>query len=344
MRMLTQYALAMMVCVGCTDTGLYAVSGAGVGGPDKEEIVGEACVPIAAGTSFPVKVIFAVEGGSSLNTDQKQEVIDAINMTADRFSDPYISFDIVAYHTVATAMIGSFVAPGDQKFAQGVTRYNNYQESGPISLRAPLKLADSLLSGDMQTGCRGTTARTRYLVVLLMVSADTSCANPVFNPGIDDACNDFLLLNEYAQCSACELTHRTQDLRALQNQYGAGEVSVQPVYVRDNSVLDGGVDVTAYEAAAIAQAGGTSLVATDPSQLANALNSLDYASLQRSLTLKRLIAFKRNTISRKGQILIDIYVDGIPDVDEPLYGTSPTNPDTDGDNINDGIEVKMGMD
>jgi hypothetical protein len=358
---MSRWWLLALLCVQCTDTGLYAVGGAGVGGPDKAEFIGEACVPIAAGPTFPVKVIYAIEGGAEVDNPTKAAIVMSLQTLGARFTDPYISFDLVAFHTLATAEIGHFVPSSDtpMSYVTGISKYNAFQETGPVSLRAPLKLAHSLLSGDMLTGCRGTVARTRYLVVLVMFSADTSCANPVFNAGIDLDCNAFINTtppNE-AQCSACELTRRTQDLRALATQYAAGEVVVQPVYVRGSTQLsDGGVDpfvaAARYEAAAIAQAGGTELIETDPGNLGNTLNSLNYASLQRSLELKRLIAFNRNAIARTGQILVDSDGDGLPDVDEDKNGngivdpgeTSPTDPDTDHDNINDWIEVKFGMD
>jgi hypothetical protein len=332
-----------LLCVQCTDTGLYAEAGGGVGGPNKAEFQGQACVPLAAGPTFPVKVLYAIEGGDEVDNDTKGAIVSTLNGLGARFTEPYISFDIVAYHTIATALIGKFVPPSDptMAFVSGVNKYSAYQESGPISLRSPLKLAHSLLSGDMITGCRGTVARTRYLVVVLIFSADTSCENPVFNAGIDLDCNAFITqaTPDPAQCSACELTRRTQDLRALASQYGAGEVTIQPVYIRTTA------DVSArYEANAIAQAGGSELIETDPGNISNTLNAINYASLQRSLELKRLIAFNRNTISREGQVLVDSDGDGLSDDDEKKYGTDPTNPDTDFDNINDWIEVKFGMD
>ena len=118
----------------------------------------------------------------------------------------------------------------DERIAQALTRYGAFQEDGPVSHRAPLKLAQSIISGDMQTGCRGIVARTRYYVVQVILSADTSCANPVFNAGIDAKCNAFLP-NE-SECSACELSRVTEDVKALARRYNAGEVTVQPVYVR----------------------------------------------------------------------------------------------------------------
>ncbi|MBK7860975.1 MAG: calcium-binding protein [Archangiaceae bacterium] len=340
MRQLASSLLVVVgiVSTGCSDSGLYAVGAGGTTGPDRAEIIGRACVPIASGTSFPVKVLYEIEGGGIVDRMAVMQITDTLNSLAGRFSDPFINFELVAYHSLATGLQGKFVPASE--LAPAITKYSAYNETGPISMRAPLKLARSLLSGDMITGCRGTVARTRYLVVMLIYSADQSCANPDFNAGIDAECNAYINLNppDFNQCSTCELTHRVEDLRKLAQQYGAGEVSVQPVYVRATA------DVTArFQAAAIARAGGTELIETDPANLKNTLNSINYASLQRSLKLKRLIAFNRNTVSRQGEMLVDTDGDGLPDKDEPSFGTDPTVADSDGDNINDGIEVKMAM-
>jgi hypothetical protein len=173
--------------------------------------------------------------------------------------------------------------------------------------------------------------------VQVILSPDESCGNPVFNAGIDVKCNAFLPDKPF-ECSACELSRVTEEVKALAQKYNAGEVTVQPVYVRATADVD-----ARYEAAAIARAGGTELIETTPDALQRTLSSLNYASLQRSLILKRLIAMNRNTLSRNGQVLIDSDGDGISDDDEVALGTDPTNVDSDGDRISDGVELRMGL-
>jgi hypothetical protein len=325
---------ALLVLCTCTDAGLYAVDGTGPAGPDRAELKGIACVPVAAGEAFPVKVLFAVQGGAGMDPTTAGNLNDALNAVSTRFATPYISFAFVAWHSVATGLQGKFADA--QTLTTALAKYGSYQESGPISVRAPLRLAKSIISGDMQTGCRGLVARARYLVVLVMTSPDDSCANPIFNAGIEPRCNAFL--PDQAQCTSCELARVTEELKALAAQYNAGEVAVQPVYVRTTP------DVTArFQAAAIARAGGTELIETDPDGVKNALNSINYASLQRQLKLKRLIAFNRNVVARQSTLLVDSDGDSLPDEDERAIGTDPLKPDTDDDGLSDGVELRMGM-
>jgi hypothetical protein len=328
--------LAAVQVLSCTDAGLYAASGGGPSGPDRVELRGVACVPLAAGESFPVKVVYLLEGGN-IDTTIKGKIVEALSATTAQFGSPYISFAFVGYRAVATGLLGSFAR--DSQVSQAITQYGSngvIPTDGPVSHRAPLKLAHSIISGDMQTGCRGLVGRTRYYVVHIIVSPDTSCANPVFNPAITPKCN--ALLPNQAECSACELERVTEELKGLARTFNAGEVAVQPVYVTDSQDA-----ATLYEANAIARAGGTELIVSSPANLSRTLASLNYASLQRSLVLKRLIAMNRNTRSRDGQVLVDSDGDGIPDDEETVLGTSPTLFDTDGDRLSDGVELRMGL-
>lgn len=325
---------ALFVPTSCTDAGLYAAGAGGPSGPDRSEFLGQVCVPLASGEAFPVKVLFAVQGGAGIDRAIVGKTVEALNAVTTQFSDQNISFAVIGYHSIATGFQGSFVR--DERVAQAIARYNAYQESGPISHRAPLKLAQSVISGDMQTGCRGQVARTRYFIVLIMGTADASCANPVFNAGIDAKCNAFL--PDEAQCSSCELARVTEELKDIGKRYNAGEVTVQPVYVRDMADV-----TTRYQAAAIARAGGTELKEATPDNIEDVLTSLNYASLQRALKIKRVIAMNRNALSRNGEVLIDSDGDGVSDLQEQQIGTDPTLLDTDFDGIGDGVEVKMGL-
>lgn len=324
----------ILLFLGCTNAGLYNSNGRGVNSPDRASFEGQVCIPRATGEAFPVKVLFAVQGGDGVSPEAKAGFIDGLQSVTGRFLVPYIKFSLVAFHTVATGLAGSFVDTA--AFQQAIVKYSQYQEVGSVSLRAPLLLAKTILSGDMQTDCQGAVSRTRYVVVLLVTSDDTSCVTPQFNTGIDSAC---AALTPASACSQCELSRVTSEIVNLAQLYQAGEVRVQPVYVRET------IDPAAAAAVgAIAQAGGTAPIQTTPNNIVDTLNQLDYTSLDQNLALKRFIAFNRNALSRNGQLLADSDGDGLSDADEASMGLLAVQADSDGDGISDGLEMRMGLD
>lgn len=334
--------LALALSLGCTDAGLYAVNAQNPSRVDRADFAGTVCVPMATGEAFPVKVLFAIQGGDPVSRSVVGQVVDALNSLTSRFSTPEVKLSLVAFHTVATGLAGSFTEAANLQPA--IAKYNSYQEQGPVSLRAPLRLATSLVSGDMQTGCRGAVARTRYLVVLVVASGDTSCANPVFNANIDAKCDALYQAGGATaaeDCSSCELRRVTNELKGLAEQYGAGDVVIQPVYIQDAPVPN---DPVLLQIDAIARAGGTEQVITTSQNLKSTLNGLDYASLQRALILKRFIAFNRNAVAREGRQATDSDGDGLSDDTEATQLTDAVSQDSDKDGLMDSVEVRMGMD
>src|SRR4051794_19215806 len=102
-------ALILFAAVGCSDSGLYATDGEGPAGPDRAEITGQACVPPAVGEQFPVKVLFAVEGGVGIDTSTAAIITGAINELLTLRSAPYITFGVVGFHSVASGYQAKFV-------------------------------------------------------------------------------------------------------------------------------------------------------------------------------------------------------------------------------------------
>jgi hypothetical protein len=321
----------------CTNAGVYALEGGGVPGPDRTAFEGTVCVPLAKGDAFPVKVVFAVEGGTTTVPPATGAAIIAGIQSLIGLLSTSTSYTFLTYHVTGEGFQGGFGTATDLSAA--LSLYPTFQESGPVSISSALQLAKSFISGDMQVSCRGTVNRTRYLVVLIEGSRDTSCLYPSIYAGIDSQC---LALPDPSQCAACELQKRTGEVKALEQQFNAGEVTVQPIYVTDTNPPDS--DLTTVINPAISQSGGSTPLVATSATIDTVLQSVNFASLQRDLAIKRFFAFNRNALARNGQQLIDSDGDGLSDDEERDAGTDPLNPDTDGDGINDGLERKMGLD
>ena len=342
-RLLALFVLLALTA--CTNAGIYALQGSGIPGPDRTAFEGDVCVPLAAGDTFPVKVLFLVEGGNTVTASQVGAIINAIQKSAQR-SSTNVKFALAAYHVLAQGLEGTFV--DSTQMLGRLVNYPAFQEVGPVSMRSALKLAKTILSGDMQTACRGTVNRTRYLIVMIDTSPDTSCDYPALNAGLSTACT---VLPTSLDCSKCELTEVTGEIKALEQQYGAGQVSIQPIHLFDSTLGDGGVPTTPPSQTVIDQnqvistsGGGTTPRVVDYTNLDAVLGAISFSSVQRELTIKRFFAFNRNALSRGGQLFVDSDGDGLSDEQEKAIGTDPLNPDTDGDGLGDGLERAAGLD
>lgn len=324
-------SLALCAALGCTDSSLYSLNGAGQHPPDRVDLQGTVCTPIASGRYFPVRVLFLFVDGADVLSDTKAAFATAAQNVTQRTTNPAIRYGLGAFHSTAQGLVnGGF---GDAAALNlGLSRFNSFTETGPLSLLAPLDLAEALLSGDMIGSCPGTLQRTRYLVVLVHDRKDATSCDPTTAP---TECVD----SSGACSTECVLTDATQKIRDLARKYGAGDVTVQPIYVHDAP------DPTARaQSEAIALAGGTKPLEANPQSIDGALESLNYASLQRPMALKTLLAFNRNAAVRHGQVVVDSDGDGLTDDEEKALGTDPTNYDTDGDGLGDGVEIKAGLD
>src|SRR5712664_2762348 len=227
-RLMRGYLFLLVLLIqslSCTNADLYNLAGGGPNAADRTAFEGLICTPPATGDTFPVKVVFAIQGGQGVPVDFKTAIIQELSNLPSR---PGVKYAFIAFHTVATGIQGSFVDVAGLRAA--VTQFNGYSEVGPISLRSPLRLAKSLISGDIQGGCRGEAQRTRYVVFLIFLSEDLSCSYPLFTPGIEPQCS--ALLPDLQACSTCELTKVSADVKNLAETYGAGEVDIQPIYIR----------------------------------------------------------------------------------------------------------------
>jgi hypothetical protein len=338
--------LASLLLLSCTDASLYSNGPAGDVG-NRAAASGQICMPLTEGAQFPVKVIFAVEGGQAvtLSSVDYPAITSALGSIANRFNGAAglaDQFELVAYSAIATGLLGTFGSGAALNNA--VTQYGSFTGAGPVSMRSALLLAQTLVQGDMETSCPGTLGRTRYVVVLIGVDPDTSCANPVFNPNITPQCSAFESAGDDQACETCELTKVTEQVMALGPRYGAGQVTVQPIYIYSGAQVGDGGTAPPAEIQAIAQAGGSQPVVVSPQNLNAAVNQVNYTSLQPNLVPRAFIAFNRQVRAIAGLNQVDSDGDGLPDALERQLGLDPQNPDTDGDGLMDGVEVKAGLD
>ncbi len=321
----------LAVALSCTDASVYSIDGEGANLPDRATFEGTVCAPMPVGRHFPVKILFAVQGGEGVSPDLREEAVEAITTSTRRYTNPFIKYGLVAYNDYAFSL-----APGGytdtNELSAALTRYTSFGQTGPLSAVNALKLASSLVSGDMLAQCAGVRARTRYVVLLVHFGPDQSSTCGGLPQG--NACRGA------ADCGECLLREETRVLRGLAEKHGAGQVTVQPIYV-----FDGSADQQAMKhAEAVAGAGGAATQVVDTQGLSRVLGSLDFAGFGRPLRLKTLLAFNRNAPARAGQIVPDTDGDGLSDDEEATLGTMPDSIDSDGDGLMDGVEVAAGLD
>jgi hypothetical protein len=323
--------LSLLALCACTDATLYSLSGGGANLPDRANFEALVCAPTATGRHFPTRILFAVQGGAGVEPELRSQVVEAVSASMQRYSSPSIRYGLVAYNGFAFGLVSGGFAEATE-LAAGLTRYTSFQQDGPLSLSNALGLAESLVSGTLVGQCPGTRARTRYSVVLLSFGADPTATCGALPEA--DACHDA------ARCGECLAVQQVERIRALAGRYGVGQITVQPVYV-----ATGTPDEEARrQAAAIAEAGGTSARVADPAGLTAALQGLTLAGLDRPVVLRAALAFNRNARARGGELLADSDGDGLADVQEAELGTPPDVADSDGDGLLDGIELLVGLD
>ena len=104
MRQLSPLIL-LAALAACTDAGVYALQGSGIPGPDRTAFEGDVCVPLATGDTFPVKVLFMVEGGNTVPASTVGAIVTSIQDAAQR-AGTNVKFALAAYHVAGPGPSG----------------------------------------------------------------------------------------------------------------------------------------------------------------------------------------------------------------------------------------------
>ncbi|MBI5543479.1 MAG: calcium-binding protein [Deltaproteobacteria bacterium] len=324
----------LLATASCTDASVYSVQGKGANLPDRATFEGVFCMPVPAGRHFPTRILYALHGGVGLDINARAAVEESVQTALQRYSSPFVRYGLVAYNDYAFNFLqGGF--SDEAAFSSALPRYSTFAQPGPTSLVRAIQLSGSLVSGILIDDCQGARARGRYTIVVVMFGPDATPASYCDLLADDDPCR-----NTTTRCGECMLAQETLRLRGLMDKYGAGDVSVQPIYVAGTT----SDPVARDHAAIIANNGGTKEIVTDVQGLKAALSGLNLAGVVEPLKLRTDLSWNRHARARGGALLPDSDGDGLPDEDEDKLGSDPDNPDTETDGLLDGVEVVAGLD
>jgi len=207
-----------------------------------------------------------------------------------------------------------------------------------------LRAAETTVQDDILSSTPGVRSRTRYVVLWiadgppvpdLRVSwcmghghdpADLSCTTAFtteFCSGIQPTPSD---------CEMALYQQKAADLRAYALEHGAEDL------VFDTFALSGDKRTSDLLTNLAFASQGAFFQQTPPT-----LNLLkvDIAASSSVLLQRGFVVYNPNMILRGGVPVPDSDGDGLTDDDEARLGTDPTRADTDGDNVGDGIEVRL---
>src|SRR3569833_1005600 len=99
------WLLALCATLSCTDSSLYSLGGGGKHPPDRVDMTGTVCAPVAAGRYFPVRVLFMFVGGDGVLSDVKAAFATAAQNVTQRSTNPAIRYGLAAFHSTAQGEI-----------------------------------------------------------------------------------------------------------------------------------------------------------------------------------------------------------------------------------------------
>jgi len=335
----------------CSDSRLYHTT-RGPAEADRLAISGEVCTEDPADARFPVRVVLVV--------DQAQgPLFSAFDPAADRvkllgafvqsaLNSPEVAIAVVGYHGRAqklAPMTGNFTRNhGELLGALNMLSIAQpcAQEDVCRDYREGLRTARALCEGDLASLPRGLAVLTQYVVILMNagqhspLAVSTDCCEPG-----DTEC----LEQDPAPSADCQSQIQSLEAADFGNALllgGAGGFKLHVLHLAAEPDQDANAEVEAGMRELAFSGNGVYERADNIAGLSPA--SLDLLDLRIVLRAKQIIVSNVNAKPASGGPAPDSDGDGLSDVDEALFGTSPTETDTDHDGASDFVEALTGSD
>ncbi|MCS6912507.1 MAG: VWA domain-containing protein, partial [Myxococcota bacterium] len=370
-------SLGLAVVLGCSDAGLQPREPQPTPGVDNLlRIDGTLCSDEPERTSYPVKILFAIDASGSMQfTDPNRKIRDAVHSVVERLrTNPSVRFAILSFNGIVRINSADPVS-SDNRFdhvtPQSLGRHAGFYPGNQLPPGAldSVTIRDSvtdyqgalgaiyrLLEMDMLASSPAERTRTKYVVVFLSdgwpnPQCNTDCMNPQAQPvcldrrGLPpearDAFPELKSCQDYNQ--PYQIFAKVDQIMRLRDIYAVGDLRFHTAWLRDpNDVISGQFGYKPEDARdllfkmAVHHGNGTFADYYRGDEVTFA--NIDYTSILRPYGLSQVLVWNTNAVPTPGGFGVDSDGDGLSDEREGELGTDPKLGDTDGDGFRDGFE------
>ncbi|MBI5526435.1 MAG: hypothetical protein HY897_08870 [Deltaproteobacteria bacterium] len=342
---------ALCLLLSCSDSRLYHTT-RGPAEADRLALAGEVCTEDPADARFPVRVVLAV--------DQAQgPLFSAFDPAGDRvkllgafvqsaLNSPEVAIAVVGYHGRAqklAPLAGNFTRNhGELLGALNMLSIAQpcAQEGVCRDYREGLRSARALCEGDLASLPRGLAVLTQYVVILVNAGQHSplAVATDCCEPGETECLEQDPLPSP--DCQSEIQAAETADFEGALMAGGAGGFKLHVLHLAAETDPDLNAEVEAGMRRLAFSGKGVYGRADNIAGLSPA--SLDLLDLRTVLRAKQIVVSNVNVKPSAGGPAPDSDADGLSDVEETRFGTSPTDADTDHDGASDFVEALTGSD
>ncbi len=352
----------------CTDSQVYS-TGTVPNFANRTSVQADICTDDPASIDFPQKVLVVLEnstvtydaaGPAGAPGTPNQQIGANLDAFGGRFSGSNYSWGFVTYGSVANSPSGGFST--DKQTVAGAINVLRVGSTSDIQANYynALQQVTTVIQNDMLATTPGLRSRTRYIILYVATQSPTPTLssywcpeNGATDPSGINSCDVRFPATFCPPAQNGGLTAQGQGLDAA-----ACEAQLYPSMVqqlRDYALKNGALDLQFHTFLLNTQNVPQTAAATILSQMAILghgsynpqpagtpnLFAVDLAASTTVFQRRELTVFNPNAIIQNGVPVADSDGDGLSDDDEKIIGTDPTNPDTDGDLVGDGIEVML---